>query len=221
MPSYLLLPSPLLTPASWAPTAAWLADTGHRVEVVGYPGDAPTPQAVLDTVLAAADGLRDLVLVPHSNAGLYAGHLADLVGARATVYVDAALPLVPGDDTALAAPELLAFLRGLADDDGRLPPWTQWWDDLEGLFPDAETRAAVEAGQPRVPLRYFTERVPVQEGWADRACGYLAFGPTYATEIVFARGHDWPVTTLDGGHLHQLHDPAEVGAAILGLVERL
>lgn len=221
MSSYLLLPSPLLTPATWAPTAAWLADTGHPVEVVAYPGDAPTPQAVVDAVLAAADGLSDLVLVPHSNAGLYAGYLADLVGARATVYVDAALPLLPGEDAPLAAPQLLDFLRELADDEGLLPPWTQWWDDLGEVFPDDETRAAVEAGQPRVPLRYFTERVPVQEGWADRGCAYLAFADTYAEELAFARERGWPVASLAGGHLHQLHDPAAVGATILDLVHRL
>lgn len=221
MSTALLLPSPLLGPATWQPAATWLRGAGHLAEVVTYPGDAPTPQAVIDAVLAAADGLGDVMLVPHSNAGLYAGHLADLVGARATVYVDAALPLLPGDDTALAPPALLDFLRTRVRADGLLAPWTEWWGDLEGLFPDADARAAVEAGQPRLPLSYFTERVPVQTGWAERACAYLAFADTYADELALAHRHDWPVTVLAGQHLHQLHDPAGVGAAVLDLVGRL
>ena len=79
------------------------------------------------------------------------------------------------------------MLESLADDDGLLPPWTQWWDDLSGLFPDDATRAAIEAGQPRLPLSYFTATLPVPDGWASGPCAYLAFGDTYAEEVAFAR----------------------------------
>ena len=85
------------------------------------------------------------------------------------------------------------------------------------VFPDAETRAEVEAEQPRLPLSYFRARLRVPDGWARRPCAYLAFGDTYAEEVAFAREHGWPVTVLDGRHLHQLHDPAAVGAAVVAL----
>ena len=81
MRSYVLVPSPLLGPATWDPVAAVLRDLGARAEV-----------AVVDDVLAVADGLPDVVLVPHSNAGLRASWWASLIPAAATVYVDAALP---------------------------------------------------------------------------------------------------------------------------------
>lgn len=202
--TYLLVPSPLLGPAAWAPVAEILE--ARVVEV--------------DAVAEAAAGRSDVVLVVHSNAGLYAPSLAARIGAQATVYVDAALA-GDGPDTALAPPRFLEFLTGLADDDGLLPPWTQWWEEgIDDLFPDAATRAAVEAEQPRLPLSYFTSRVPVPAGWADRPSAYLAFGDTYAEEIAFAHAHGWPVTGIPGRHLHQLIAPAEVAAAITELAAR-
>jgi len=167
-------------------------------------------------VVAAAAGERPVVLVPHSNAGLAVPVLGTRIDVRATVFVDAALPLAEGE-TAMAPPGLLAVLEELAGGDGLLPPWTEWWDDLTGLFPDDLARAAVEAGQPRLPLSYFTATLPVPDGWASDACAYLAFGDTYAEEIAFARARRWPVDVLTGRHLHQLHDPSSVGAAIVAL----
>lgn len=201
--TYLFVPSPLVGAATWAPVAALL--DGIVAEV--------------DAAVDAAAGLSDVVLVPHSNAGLYAPLLAERVGARATVYVDAALA-GDGPDTPLAPPRFLELLEGLAGDDGVLPPWTQWWDDVSELFPDDETRAAVEAGQPRLPLSYFTSRVDVPSTWFDRPCAYLAFGDTYADEVAFALAQGWPLTVLPGRHLHQLVAPAEVAAAIETLAAR-
>jgi len=202
--AYLLVPSPLLGPAAWAPVAELL-----DARVAG-----------VDDVVAAAADLHEVVLVVHSNAGLYAPLMASQTAARSTVYVDAALP-GDGPDTALAPPRFLEFLEGLADADGLLPPWTRWWDDgVDDLFPDAATRAAVEAEQPRLPLSYFTSRVAVPAGWAERPSAYLAFGDTYADEIAFAHAHGWPVTALAGRHLHQLVAPAEVAAAIVDLASR-
>jgi hypothetical protein len=161
------------------------------------------------------------VLVPHSNAGLYAPLLAARVGARATVYVDAALP-PPGDRTRLAPPGLLDRLEQLTDDAGVLPPWTQWWGpEVDDLFPDPVTRAAVEDGQPRLPLSYFTADLEVPPHWAEHPSAYLAFGDTYAEEVELARRHGWPLVRLQGRHLHQLVAPEQVAAAVRGLLARL
>ncbi|WP_245154789.1 MazG nucleotide pyrophosphohydrolase domain-containing protein [Nocardioides sp. 1609] len=217
-PVLLLVPSPLLGPATWAPVAWWLRGAGHDVEVVDL-GDAPrTPSAVVAAVVSAAAG-RPVVLVPHSNAGLYAPHLATLLDVRATVYVDAALP-TSGPTAPLAPPALLAMLTSLADD-GVVPVWTQWWGDVDRLFPDVASRAAVEAEQVRVPLAYFHEHVPVPADWARAPSAYLSLGDTYADERSLARASGWPVRTLDGTHLHALHDPAGVGAAVSGLLDDL
>ena len=210
MVTYLLVPSPLLGPATWAPVATSLHAQGHGVLI-----------APVDEVASAAAGLSSLVLVPHSNAGYRAPHLSEQLGTVPTVYVDAALPPAEATETALAAPAFLDFLSGLADEDGLLPPWTQWWDDSGELFPDVATRAAVEAEEPRLSLDYFRQRVPVALGWATKPCAYIAFGSTYADETEFARQQGWPLTVLDGGHLHQLHDPVGVADAIVTAAGRL
>ena len=216
MTDLLLVPSPLLGPSTWASTASWLAAHGRTTRVVDTSG-VRAPSDLVEVVVSAA-GERPVVLVPHSNAGLAVPVLGTLIDVRATVFVDAALPLSESE-TAIAPPGLLAMLEGLADPAGVLPPWTEWWDDLTGVFPSTATRAEVEAGQPRLPLSYFTTTLPVPGGWSSKACAYLAFGDTYAEEIAFARAHRWPVDVLPGRHLHQLHDPAAVGEAVLALVE--
>lgn len=210
MATFVLVPSPLLGPAVWAPVADVLTRERHQAVV-----------AHVDDVVPATTGLADLVLVPHSNAGYYAPSLAQAVSARGCVYVDAALPLGSTDDVPLAPPAFYAFLEGLVEDDGLLPPWTQWWEDLGELFPDEGTRRSIEAEQTRLPLSYFAERVAVLPGWADRPSGYLAFGGTYADEVAFAYEHGWPVIESTGQHLHQLHEPELVATAIVTLADQV
>ena len=164
----------------------------------------------------------EVVLVPHSNAGLYVPAVAAAAGCVATVFVDAALPTAVGP-TAPAPGRFQELLNGLVDEHGLLPPWTQWWDqaDLDRLFPTAEWRRRVEAEQPRLPLSYFRSEIDVPAGWADQPSAYLAFGDTYAVELEQARGYGWPVGVLDGGHLQMLHDPQGVGSSIVELLRRL
>jgi hypothetical protein len=207
VPTLLLLNSPLVGPGTWSPVRDRLRALGREVLVA----DPREVQAA-----------GPVVLVPHSNAGLFAPGLAERVDAAATVYVDAALA-DEGPDTAMAPPDLMAHLRTLMDPDGMLPPWSRWWpaEALDGLFPDDETRAALERQQPRLPLAYFNRRLPVPEGWTQRPAAYLAFGETYAAELARARGLGWPVERLEGRHLHLLHQPDEVAAAILRLEAQL
>jgi hypothetical protein len=217
-----LLPSPLLGPAAWEPVHDRLLALGRHVLVADVPAAPRDPDEVLDAFVSGLTGQDGVVLVPHSNAGLYAPALTEAVACRATVFVDAALPSST-PRTPLAPPQLMARLRELADDTGRLPPWTRWWEpaDLDRLFPDDTWRQRIEATQPRLALSYFTSRMRVPEGWAARPAAYLAFGSTYAHETAVARGHGWPVAVLEGTHLHMLDDPETVAARILGLLEEL
>lgn len=218
MTTYVLLPSPLLGAAAWDPVAGLLRSRGHRVRVAS-PGGVGTSTEVLAAYVEAA-GEPGSVLVPHSNAGYFAPAVAARCAAAATVYVDAALP--EGDGvTPLAPPAFLDFLTGLTDADGLLPPWTDWWEHTDGLFPDDAVRARVEAGQPRLPLSYFRSTVDVPAGWEQAPSGYLTFGDTYAAEAARARSWGWPARRLDGGHLHLLHDPVATVEAVERLQGRL
>lgn len=210
----MLLPSPLLGPAVWRPVAELLTERGHSVVVVGYPEQIRSPTDVVDALLAQVPD-DELVLVPHSNAGLYVGALAGSRPVRAVVYVDAALP---GDEetTPTAPDSLREHLAGLADDEGLLPPWTRWWpeDEVAGLFPDPGTRETVEREQRRLPLSYFEAQVPTPPAWRTVRSTYLSFGQTYAGERARAERAGWPLATLPGDHLHMLHDPHAVADAV-------
>lgn len=241
-PMLVLLPSPLLGRAIWEPVAGELADRGWPVSAIAATGSAAgpagsaegpstvraevpapqTPDDVLDAFLNAVPADRDVVLVSHSNAGLYVPALVRHRRVAASVFVDAALPPLQGE-TPLAPAALYDLLVGKADDDGVLPVWTLWWDeaDVAALFPSDEVWERVEREQARLPLSYFSSTLPVPEGWSGGLpAAYLAFGDTYAEERDQAAGRGWPTSTLPGRHLHMLVDPPQVADEIDGLLRQ-
>ena len=186
------------------------------------PARVLTGEDVLDAFRATLPLDRDLVLVPHSNAGAYVPGLVVQRPVVATVFVDAVLP-PPSGRIPLAQPAFLDVLRKKADDDGLLPPWTRWWDeaDIATLFPTAESRAGVEREQQRLPLSYFQGALAVPRGWDERPGAYLAFGDTYTAERDDAAQRGWPVRTLPAGHLHQLNHPGQVADALVALLSQV
>jgi len=222
-PVLCLLPSPLLGPACWRPVAEALSDEGWEVAGVPVPPRPPRSGAdALGTFLAAIPDDRDVVLIPHSNAGLFVPALAAMRRAVGYVFVDAGLPGT-ADRVPMMPAEFRDMLAGMADGDGMLPPWTQWWDgeDVSSLFPSPRMREEVEAEQQLLPLSYFEETVAIPAGWPDRPGAYLAFGDTYAADREAAAARGWPVMTLAGEHLHMVVDPPGVAAAIGGLTRDL
>lgn len=92
-PVLALLPSPLLGPAIWRPVGRRLSEAGWSV--VEVPHASVTPRSaddVLRSFLAVLPTDRDVVLVPHSNAGLYVPRLTAHRRVVAYVFVDAGLP---------------------------------------------------------------------------------------------------------------------------------
>ena len=221
MTHFVLVPSPLLGSEVWQPVARELRALDHATTVVAFDRPVRSPRDVVEAVTAALPD-EPVVLVPHSNAGLSAPLVAGRGRVATTVFVDAALPLAGAREVTMASGRFAEHLAGLADADGVLPVWTQWWDeDLSPLFPDAATRERVEAQQQRLPLAYFTEPLPVPAGWSARPSAYLGFGDTYADELAFARAQGWPVSVLPGQHLELLQQPARVAAEVARLHGRL
>ncbi len=219
-PALVLMGSALLGPAAWQPVADRLASLGREV-FVAPSVSAPAPRTAADAETAYRDAVpegRPVVVVPHSNAGNF---VPALIGTRTVVgvvFVDAGIPVDAGSQP-VGTPEFVAALEPLADEAGVLPPWTEWFaeEDVNPLFPDAATRSRIESRQPRLPLSYLSDRVPVEAGWTAVPAAYLAFGDTYADEQARARANGWPVVALEGGHLHMLVDPDRVAAEILSL----
>ncbi|HEY2272627.1 MAG TPA: alpha/beta hydrolase [Jatrophihabitantaceae bacterium] len=216
-PTLVLIPSPLLGPASWAPAAKVMERRGRQVRVPNLQcvSSAPPPYwpTGVDTIVRAA-GADPVVLVPHSNSGLYMPAVLAALGdqVRGVVFVDAALPgagYISQRD----------FLIDLAGPDGRLPVWTSWWDaaDVATLFPDAETQARVEAEQERMPLAYWDHLPPAQAGWDRPPCAYLWFAEPYAPGAEQAAAAGWATRHVPGDHLHMLVDPDAVTDAVFEL----
>ena len=188
----MLIHSPFLGPATWQSTARALAAKERLVQVPDLSAVArsapPYWPAGRDAIVRAA-GDDPVVIVPHSNAGLFVPAVVEALGdqVRGVVFVDAALPGGGRRSTA-------EFLSNLATVDGLLPPWTSWWDeaDVAALFPDASVRAMFEAEQPRMPLAYFECPPPAPSDWAAPACGYIWFGAPYDKASQRAAGWGWP-----------------------------
>lgn len=214
-----LLCSPFLGPESWQPVVEPLHRLGHRATVVSAPGDSPAE--VLDGFVSGLPGEGGVVLVPHSNSGLYVAALAASAHVSGVVFVDALLP-GDADETPVAPPALVEQLAGLVEPDGRLPVWTAWWpdSDVDKLFPTPAVRSAVVAGQSRLSPGYLRGVVPTPAGWEQLPCAYLGFGDTYAVEQSVARQRGWPVDVLPGRHLQQLMVPEALAGRIVSLHER-
>jgi pimeloyl-ACP methyl ester carboxylesterase len=229
--SFVLIHSPSVGPRTWQPVAHRLTELGWKAPVpsllhVTDHGPPYWPR-VVDAVragLGTAEQGQGVVLVAHSNAGLFLPVIAAALPGRVRgcIFVDAALPPAAGA-APVAPPELLALLRDKAAD-GLLPRWTDWWDEDEvaPLFPDQATRQAVTEEQPRLPLAYYQASVPVPAGWGDaQPCAYLLFGPPYDELASEARGRGWIVEQLAGRHLHQLVDPDGVARALLAIADQM
>jgi hypothetical protein len=223
--AFVLVHSPSVGPGTWGPVAGRLVARGATVVVPSLLDVAraapPFWPRVTELVAAGVAGLdsgRPVVLVAHSNAGLFVPVIAAALTRpiAGCLFVDAALPARRGS-TPVAAAELQEFLRAKAED-GVLPPWTTWFDeaDIAPMLPDREVREAVEAEQPRLPLSYYEQRIPVPEGWDGQPCGYLLFGPPrlevppqtpYEEVANEAAARGWAVERMPGRHLHQVVDP--------------
>ncbi|MEV6011765.1 alpha/beta hydrolase [Streptomyces sp. NPDC051976] len=225
-PITVLVHSPSVGPSTWHPVARQLSEAGHQVRVpsllhVGDGGPPFWPRVVE----AVRDDLRDVpagspvTLVVHSNAGLFLPVIRAGLDhpVTASVLVDAALPARTGP-TPVATAEFLDFLRPLAVD-GRLPRWTDWWDeaDVAPMFSDPAVRRTVVEEQPRLPLSYYEQHIPVPGGWDDHPCSYLLFGPPYEEAAAQARARGWRVAHLPGEHLHQIVDPEGTARRIVDL----
>jgi pimeloyl-ACP methyl ester carboxylesterase len=214
-PAFVLIPSPLLGPATWEPTARAIERRGRRVRTPSLESVArsapPYWPAGVDAIVRSA-GSEPVVLVPHSNSGLYVPAVIDALGdqVRGAVFVDAALPGV-------GYYAQRDFLDKLAGADGRLPRWTAWWDeaDVAELFPDGEVRARIEAEQARMPLSYYDHVPPAPEGWQRPPCAYVWFAAPYDIGAERATDWGWPTRHVPGGHLHMVVDPEAVATAVL------
>ena len=222
METFVLVHSPSVGPSTWTPVAAVLRERGRAavvptlVDVTAGPGPY-WPRVVSE--VAASTPTGPLVIVAHSNAGLFVPLIVEALRDQVScaLFVDAALPPRRTGSVKVAEPEFLEFLTGLADERGMLPRWTDWWseEDVAALIPDEAQRRTVVAEQPRLPLDYYTQEIPVPSRWDHVRGAYLWFGEPYANLAKEAEERGWPVTRIPGEHLHQIVDPPATAAWLI------
>lgn len=226
-PRLLLVHSPLVGCGTWEPVAGELAGDGYAVTVpdlggilaAGPPYHARQARVIADS----ADG-QPVILVGHSNAGPLLATAGEMLGegARGYVFVDARLP-APGRSRMETMPPARAVeLREMADPQGWLPPWPQWWGEegLAALLPDPGVRRRFTAGCPRLPLAMYEETQPPAPGWPSAPCGYLQLSEPYEGEAATARKLGWAVRQQPSHHLALLTEPGQVAHGILQLISQ-
>jgi hypothetical protein len=205
-----------------------LAENGYEVRIADLTGalEAGEPycsrQAGLIAGSAMTGSATPVVLIGHSGAGALLAPAARRVRQLAGyVFVDAGLPIPGHTQMSTMPPELADQLKQLADPDGWLPPWPQWWgeDGLAELIPDAEVREPFEAQCPRLPLAMFDEVQP--DGEVEAPAAYLRLSEAYDGPAARARELLWPLTELDSNHLAPLTEPGRVTGALLDLLDRI
>jgi hypothetical protein len=222
-----LVHSPLVGCAAWELVGAELTGRGYQVSAPDLTAtvSAGPPYCVRQAeVIARSASGRPSILIGHSGAGpllAAAGALMDQV--LGYIFVDAGLP-IPGQSWMETVPsELTAQVREMADAEGWLPPWSQWWGDevLAELIPDPGARRRFAAGCPRLPLAMFEEAHPPVPQWPDAPGAYLQLSEAYDDQAVRARELGWPVTEQISHHLALLTDPGSVAGSLRELVGQL
>lgn len=209
----LLLPSPLLPAIAYEPLAQALRRRGREVVLADGTGPRSGWQMTSRWARRAADAD---VVVAHSNAGYVAPAVRAVARSDAAlVLVDGALPPRAGL-TRLAPPDLRTWLGSMTlDDDGRLPPWTRWWDRsaVRRVVP-ARLLDELDAACPRVPLAYLDSVAVAPRAWSTRRNAYLVLSQAYEAEARWAESEGWPVRRLAGTHLHHLWEPDVVARSV-------
>lgn len=159
-----------------------------------------------------------ITLVAHSGAGpllpAIRGSIVNPV--EGYVFVDAGIPrdgatrldLMRSEDPEWAQEFQVALERG-----ERYPDWS--FDDLQEVIPDESLRRQMVAEIRSRGLDFFTEPIPVFEGWPDAPCIYIQFSAPYARPAAQARQTGWSTYELNAGHFHMLVDPKAVTDLII------
>ena len=228
---FVLVAGPLVRASSWEPTAKHLREAGGLVQVpdiLAHHASPPAWSAWTRNLLDHIDPVGDLVVVGHSSASALVADLATKLPARSIIIVDGDVPPSQGAASPVR-PALRDFIRSLAAADGTLPIWSKWFSGdaqrtslvgLDTLASDPVAFAQFENGLPKMQVEWFDDTIELAS-WDHIPAGFIQTSKIYDHAAVEAQRRGWPVTRLQGTHLHPTLRPLETAAAILSMSRRL
>ena len=99
------------------------------------------------------------------------------------------------------------------------PTWNEV--DLQRIIPNRETRQKLVAELRPRSRSYFSEPIPVFDGWPDAPHAYIQLSEAYNSDAGHAKQAGWDVYELIAGHFHMLVAPREVTDLIVESVRKL
>jgi hypothetical protein len=228
-PDLVLVTGPMVGASSWRPTADRLRALGWRVhvpDVLATSGTLPPWRELSAHYARLVSPEAAPILVGHSLATVVIADLAARMPVRGLIMVDGEIPpasgpVAPGSDS------FRELVAGLADRDGRLPPWSDWGDrrrrsliGIDELAQDADAYAAFERDLPRVSRNWFNDRIDLAP-WTHIASGFVQTSAFFDHAADEAARRGWPLVRIKGTHLHPTLQPDETAAGIEVICERL
>lgn len=227
---YVLIHSPLVGPLTWSLVAEQLRQRGLDVSVPVLSDSADSNEPFwkqhaesVARSLADTPAADPLVLVAHSGAGSLLPVIRQRLSNPITTYifVDAGLPQNGATRLDMMRSENMewaAQFQEYLEAGGRFPNWS--FSELQGVLPDeAMRRRMLDEFRPR-GLDFFTEPIPMFDGWPDAPCAYIRFSAAYEKPATWARLAGWQTYELEAGHFHMLVDPQAVTDKILDAVSK-
>lgn len=220
-----LIYSPLVCAATLAPTHKLFLEQGHqsRLPDPSPLGSSPLPWRDWPArLLELASPTADTIFVGHSMGGRLAAKLAAETNAAGFICLDAAIP-PPAGPMQPVEPDFLNFLKSLPrNDDGRLPPWHEWWpvDPFDGAPISEPLRTAIETSNPALALDWFDDIIEMPDCSSTRA-GFVRTSRAFAEDARRAEAFGWPVLKLRGTHLHPALEPDETVDALVECYHRI
>ncbi len=159
-----------------------------------------------------------LTLVAHSGAGPLLPAISRSIRnpVRNYVFVDAGIPVSGAtrlDLMRLEDPEWAHEFQTELERGERFPRWSA--EALHEVVPNESLRRKLVSELHPRGIDFFSEPVPVFEGWPDSPCVYIQFSDSYKWDAAQARANGWPTYVLEAGHFHMLVEPEKVTQLIV------
>lgn len=227
---FILVAGPLVRGSSWEPTARYLREASYSVQVpdvLAFHQPPPTWSTWNSHLLQLIKPSDESILVGHSSASALIADLAGKLSCQCLIIVDGEVPPSQGSASPVR-PALRDFITSLAGPDGRLPIWSRWSGDtrraslvgLDLLASDPITFAEFENGLPELSVDWFDDTIELAN-WDHIPAGFIQTSEIYNHSAAEAQRRGWPVSRLQGTHLHPTLSPAETAGAIIAMSRQL